>query len=47
MDFFLGGFAVEIENSFPQPPIRFDAKERLTPRDETRNVEDRIGRELV
>jgi hypothetical protein len=47
MDFFLGGVAAEIENSFPQAPIRFDANECLTQHDETRNVEDRIGRELV
>jgi hypothetical protein len=47
VDLFLWGIAAKIEYSFPQPLVRVKAKEHLAQHDETRNVEDGIGRELV
>jgi hypothetical protein len=38
---------MEIEYLFPQPPVWIKAEKCLAQRDETRNVEDRIKRELI
>jgi hypothetical protein len=47
VDLILKGIAAKEEDAFPHAQMGVNAKEALTQHDETHNVQDRIGRELI